>query len=119
MFKKVVGVESEGGFVFGSQDSFKLNDDDESDIVCNATLNESQNRRLMLADDDTVCHAKSGLDEVGVDSEWGFSLKGNFQRRRLDVELVVLAEAWPNFVWFLQIYLWSNVTTLIKNSLFC
>ena len=48
--------------------------------------------------------------QVGEESEWGRAMSGKFVREKIDVELVVLAESWPNFIWFLQSYEWSNVS---------
>ena len=50
---------------------------------------------------------KEGLEfgcQAGEESEWGRAISGKFVKEKIDVELVVLAERWPNFIWFLQSY---------------
>ena len=55
--------------------------------------------------------------EMEKDQGLGVILRGSYTPDKFAVSVLVLAEKWPSWLWFLQSYNWDNVIALVKKKL--
>ena len=68
----------------------------------------------MVCDDVVVA---DNVREKVLDEGLGIVMKGVYCPTKFDVDVLIIAEKWPSWVWFVQTYSWHNVVALVKKKL--